>query len=362
MLLCLGEALVPTSKPMAIAGGLHGSSFSAMPSTGGQNHCHELNAAALEDLERILPAGSLAQTFQGCKANLAFSPCKEAHYLPLQVKAATLNIGTLSTYFFNVNHGVNKSMLLLCRPLSHQGGTLVIPEAAIPRAMFAFTFRKHTKYYHFLVHDGQLGGVLKSIYDAVRAGQGEFTLPSGKVIDVSQLKLKGIDVLSMPTSPTDRKARECCLLRQQWLPGLTFTEPSSTYTVVDAVVEGIRIADAVANVNPKGPVYAYQASVKKNIIAPRMVPYQEGDFDALWVFHPDKVHMWLIPAHELVDKGVMATPQQQGKKLLCLYDQSYAKPASSHPKADLWTQEYLLSSQDPDLMAKVLRALGAVKR
>ena len=354
---------MPTSKPMATAGGLHGSNISAMASTGGQNHRHELNAAALEDLEHILPADSLVRTFPGCKAKLAFSPCKDgALYLPLQVKAATLKIGTLCKYLFNVNHGVDKSMLLLCRPLPGQGGTLVIPETLIPQTIFGFTFKERTKYYPFLVHDGLLGGVVKGIYKAVRAGQGEFTLPSGKVIDVSQLKLKGVDELSTPTSPSDQKAREYFLLRKQWLPGLTFDGPDITYSGVSAVVEGVRIADAVA-LRPLGLAHTYQASVKKRNMAPKQVPYEEGDFDALWVFHPDKVHMWLIPARVLVAKGVMATPKQPGIVTFYLYDQSYTKPErSSGRKANnLWTQEYLLSSQDPDLVGKVLRALEAAK-
>ena len=345
---------------MAIAGASHGSNVIGMPSNNGQSLNHGLHGAALQDIEQMLPAGSFVRTFQGCKANLAFNACKDAGCLPLQVRAATLERGALYRYLFNVNHGVDGSLLLLCRPLPHQGWTLVIPETLIPGVTFRLTYKEHTKYYPYLVHDGQLGGVLKGIYDAVRAGQGEFTLPSGKVIDVSQLKLKGVDQLSMPTSPTDQKARECFLLRQHWLAGLNFDLPSFTYTVVAAVVEGVRIADAVAHLC-RGQSFdnAYKAPVCKTNVVPRLVPFEEGDFDALWVFHPDKVHMWLIPAHVLVEKGVMATPQQQGKQALNLYDQGYSKPERlSGRKANLWTQDYLLSSQDPDLMGKVLKVLA----
>ena len=359
----MGEASEPSSKPVAIAGASHVSNASRMPSSGYWNQNHQMHAAVLEHLERSLPAGSFVRTFQGCKANIAFSACKDAGYLPLQVRAATLNDGRRHKYIFHVNHGVDGSMLLLCRPLPGHGGTLVIPETGIPRAAFAFTCKERTKYYPFIVHDGQLGGVLKGIYDAVTARQGEFTLPSGKVIDVLQLKLKGIQELSTPTSACNQKAREFSLLRQQWLPGLVFSDPISTYTIVNAVVKGLRIADAVAKRCP-GQSFdsAYQVIVQKHKnVASRKVPYEEGDFDAMWVFHPDMVHMWLIPAHVLVEKGVLATSQQPGKQGLYLYDHSYTTRKRPGRKADLWTREYLLSSQDPDLMGKVLRTLKAAK-
>ena len=168
----------------------------------------------------------------------------------------------------------------------------------------------------------------------------------------------------MPTSPSTKKAREYFLLREQWLPDLQFTNPKLKYTGVSAVVEGVRIADTVANPQSNQTVAdaTYTAAVRKGHKAARRgVPFEKGDFDALWVFHPDKVHMWLIPAHVLVEKGVMATPQQPGKTGFCLYDLSYTKPARPRRKADLWTQEYLLSFQDPGFMGKVLKVLEAAK-
>ena len=89
-------------------------------------------------------------------------------------------------------------------------------------------------------------------------------------------------------------------------------------------------------------------------------PLHEGAFDALWVFSPDRVHFWLIPAQVLVEKGFLATSQQEGKFGLMLYDQSYVEPQQSRI-ADLWTQQYLLDSRDPWLMDKVMQILKASK-
>ena len=52
-----------------------------------QYHHLQLQAAAMQDIERLLPAGTVQRTSKGCRANLGFSLPGSGLHLPLQVKA-----------------------------------------------------------------------------------------------------------------------------------------------------------------------------------------------------------------------------------------------------------------------------------
>ena len=319
----------------------------------------DLHAEALNEIERLLPVGHLARTFRGCKADFGYQVEKADGLLPIQVKGS--RVGKQGGVFHNPSRcGGDIQVLLLGRPLPNRQQTLVLPESMVLQGGVWLTLDSKTasKYDSYLVSDDLLAEVLEGIYDGVRAGRSSFTLPSDEVIDISLLELKTISELSLPTGLNDRKAWGYFQLRNQWLPEIEFQSDSTVPSPVSVVVEGVRVNDKVARDCVNGKLVICRINLSRR----RGSPYEEGDFDALWVYHPDMVHFWLIPAHVLVERGFLATPQQPGKKGLLLYDQSYVKPARRNGRAaDLWSQKYLYSSQDPRLPAKVLEALKAVK-
>ena len=323
-----------------------------------QYHHLQLQAAAMQDIENLLPAGTVQRTSKGCRANLGFSLGSALH-LPLQVKAGTVRDNRVT---FRLPGWSEEGVmpLLVYRPYPCLGQTLVTTHCMIPKGRFDLSLTEGTKYYPFLVPDGLLPDTMAGMYKAVLGGRSDATLPSGKVLDISGLKLMSLGELSVPTVPSVKRAREFYLLRRQWLPALDIQVPSTLYTAVDAIIKGARISDVVATLQAKTQG-SYLANNKKQCFKGKVQPLQEGAFDALWVFHPDRVHFWLIPAQVLVGKGFLATAHQQGKYGLLLYDQDYYKPQQGKG-ADLWTQQYLLDSRDPGLMEKVMQVLKAIKR
>ena len=335
-------------------------SSSSIPSKSAQQqyHTQELQSAAVNDIEQLLPLGTLERNFKGCRAVFGFRVGNAGLYLPIEVKAGTVR--DRSVQFTTAQPGRKGNLpLLLCRPYPMQGQTLVTTLAMAPQEKLTLTLGEGTKYYPFLVPDDKLGHTVTRVFEAVKDGKSHGMLPSGQVFDISTLQLVSSGVLSLPINQTGMRAREFYELRRQWLPSLNTQPPSQLHTPVDAIAAGAHLAEAVARCQVYG--MGYRISLHKRCFRQKIDPLHEGDIDALWVYHPDKVHFWLIPAHVLVGKGVLATGQQQGKFSMCLYDQDYVKPQRRGEGANLWTQEYLLDSRDPGLMEKVMQVLEAAK-
>ena len=317
----------------------------------------ELQTAAVRDIAQLLPAKTFEQTPKGCRANLSFSLGSGLH-LPLQAKAGQID-GNRVTFTVRWDSEKGVVPLLLCRPYPSLGKTLVATPCMVSRERFNVTLTADTKYYPLFVPDSQLSNVVTGIYEAVKQGTRQTTLPSGKVLDISELELKSFADICLPSAPSLIRAREFHMLRGHWLPVLDMPPPSELYTPVNAVLQGVRICDAVAR-HVVLVLGKYQISTPSRWVNGRKEPMHEGEYDVLWVYHPDKVHFWLIPAHVLAQKGFLATAQQRGKFTLLTYDHSYIKPQRGKG-ADLWTQQYLLSSRDPGLMEKVMQVLKAAK-
>ena len=328
-----------------------------------QYHRMKLRAAAIREIEQLLlPAGTLVRTSKGCRVDLGFCNPKGTLYLPLRVKAALVRD---QRAYFDLSQrfqpeAMGTASLILCRPCQspNQGRTLIATSRTFPQRSFGATLKEGMKYYPFLVPDGQLADVVADIYEAVKDGKEQTArLPSGQVIDISRLQLKAADELAVPSAPTNKRAREFSALHEQWLPALDIQPPYTVYGLVDTVIEGVRLADTVAW--PTGK-QGYQINLHKRCLKRKVEPLWGGDFDALWAYHPDKVHFWLIPAHVLVEKGVLANAQQRGKNVILLYEHGYTKPQQGRG-ADLWTQQYLLDSRDPGLMDEVIQVLKTAK-
>ena len=282
-----------------------------------QNHANfDLHVAALDEIEGLVPAGSLERTVKGCRADFGYHKGGVETFLPIIVHAASLgrarHRNPTDSCMFETRPRVVGSMpgLQLCRPYPHKAETLVIPETTTGSSKFRLTYKENTKWYPFFVADRQLAGVLEGVYDSVGAGQQVFTLPSGKDLDISGLGFISHAELCMPTGADHQKAREFFLLREQWLPAIHFQLPRNLYTPVDAVVDGVKIGDRTAHDHKRTRMYMARLSRR----------YKEDDVDVLWAYHPDKDHFWLIPAHVLLEKGILATPQQPGRENLSLYD------------------------------------------
>ena len=313
----------------------------------------------MAEVEQLLPSDSIVWTTEGCRADLGF--CKPGFdlHLPLHVKAGASNAANRACFNKHGDNVAPGALLWLCRPMPSQAKTLVIPEGMTPPGgRLWLTLKEGTKYYPYLVLDSELPAVLSGIYDAVMKGEGLYILPTGQEIDVSGLKLMSYEELSRPTSPTVQQANEFFLLRNKWLPTMSFVAPDVHGTIVDAVVKGVRLGDAVAC--SRKDTRAYQVELKKRSLQNQKSPVAEGDLDAVWVYHPDKIQFWIIPAHVLVEKGVLATPQQPGKKSFLVYDSHYTDPKRGR-KADVWSQQYLFGSRDPALSEKVVTALEAAR-
>ena len=327
-----------------------------------QYHNMELQAAAIREIEQLLlPAGTLERTFKGCRVNLGFCDPKGTLYLPLNVKAVLMQgqHTCFNTRDQSQLEELDTAFLLLCRPFPSRGETLIASCSTFPKRTLYVTLREGLKYHPYLVPDHKLAEVVGHIYEAVRDGKEDTArLPSGEVIDISRLRLKAADELAIPNGPTNKRAREFYALRGQWLPALDIQPPYTVLTPVDGVVEGIRLADTVASsiTGRQG----YRINLHRRCLEDKKQPLREGDFDVLWVYHPDNVHFWLIPAHVLVEKGTVATGLQPGKIGFALYDNCYTKP-QRRKGAELWTQQYLLDSRDPGLMEKVMQVLKAAK-
>ena len=320
----------------------------------------QLHSSAIADVEALLPAGTVKRTPKGCKAAIGFAPTGARLSLPISVKGAML--GKNARYLFNRSSSGN--WIWLCRPMISFDCCLVLTGHLASRTGLSFESSHRSNWHRYLVPDQQLAEVLTGLYKAVERSSQAFKLPSGQMLDISGLQVMPLDQFSVPVSPTDQKAQSNWALRQSWFPTLEFVIPDVQHTTVRAVVEGVRLHDASAIIERRLARQMYMYLNLHKRAGKTFVQHCQGDYDALWVFHPNLRHFWLIPARVLVERGIMAAgPDMPGKYNLPLIDLAYKQPSRGRAANGLnqWIKAYCYDSQEPGIEDKVRRALQAIK-
>ena len=316
----------------------------------------KLQAAAVAEVEALLPAGSLQRLPYGCKADLGFTTGHSGLYLGLKVKAGTVQPGG-NVVFKGRTAMSTGTVVCICRPRPSYKGALILAEHQVLPGGIKVMLKESSKWFPYLVPDGQLLGVLAGIYQAVQDRKASFALPSGHALDTSSLQLVPLNWLSTPSAKIHRKTEKFFLLRQQWFPALKVQRRIVNGMPLGAVIEGVHVQNKVAT-RQHGMT---QGMVVYMNIEPGATEASPS-FELLWVFHPDNRHFWLVPAEVLAAKGCLVWNPAifRNSKTLIFYDHSYQKGCSGR-HADTWTQAYCLDSQDPDCEQKVRALLQAAK-
>lgn len=312
----------------------------------------QLEADAHEELEALL-GSALYLTPEKCKADCFFHLGDEHNCLPIQTKSATLNKqGTASNQFHKTNK--YKSMLLFCRPMRRiYVGTIVMPGALAP-SQFQIVLSDSSRYATFLVPDCLLLKFTIELYTAIKNETQSLVWPSGAELDISSIKLDDIETICMPSDSSSKVERENYLRRRNSLPNLTYILPRVQGTTVDVILNGVEVQDKSGH-QVRNELY-YTVNIVKNG-GPQRRPYEDGDFQVLWVhLNRNRRYFFIIPANELIKHKIMKSKESEGRVTVMCYLPGYQKSRIGRP-ADPWTKKYCFDYEDVKLESKVITML-----
>ncbi len=317
-----------------------------------------LEANANEEIQDLLHDGFLHLTPEKCHADAGYNIKQNDLVLPIQTKSASINSDTGRLSFAHTS-GYD-DMILMCRPMTRLYiGTFVIPGISAPDQLNIY-FSGNSIYAKYLVSDIDLSIFMQTLYTAIARRDETCIWPSKAVINISSISLKTLEAISIPRYKTDIAENEFATWRKESFSLLTFAMPKVQGTTVDTIINGVRCQDKISQV--KKYRLGFSCSMHKNNgrINGRSyqskAPYAQGDFDALFVFSPDKKWIFLIPATELVSRGYLKTKNQPGKIFIMLYATDYRYTANGY-LPDLWTQKYCFSMKDLHVQDEVAIAL-----
>lgn len=328
------------------------------PSTNG------LEAQAHEEILALVGSDHWKETPEKCRADAVFYIDNPDCGLPVQTKSCTLKKDGKTFNLFHNTSGYD-SMVLLCRPMTRLYiGTLVLPGKLAPKH-FTLFLAEGSKYLPYLVPDTQLHTFLTSLHAAVANGIPSHTWPGGKRVDISDIKLVTYGSLCMPHYATDMVERQNHEWRLTVLPNFTYETPKVQGTTVDVIINGVRVQDksAHAATDHKG----FPVSMTKNSgrdgkkSGTKTSPYAVGDFEAMFVFPPDKTrYFFLIPATALQEQKVLSYKGCKGKTAIVCYFPDYRFAGLGRPP-NLWTQKHCYDLQDPAVHSKIASLLKHCK-
>lgn len=100
--------------------------------------------------------------------------------------------------------------------------------------------------------------------------------------------------------------------------------PQVQMTTTDVLMNGVTIQDKPAH--KQNGHNGLDVHVTKSAGNGSVGPYAVGDFEALFVFPPDKTrYFFLIPAKALLDQKVLSSGDSKGKTTITCYFSGYTK-------------------------------------
>ena len=314
-------------------------------------HTNKLESDAHKEFNEIL-LDNMKLTGECCLADWGFYIKDLSKVIGIQTK--TSSIGGDNTFRF---YGCDKydGMLLMCRPMPKiQEGTLIIPGGLVHTDGIGLTVKENKKYYPYLIKDEDLHNFMVSIYESIENNSNIIKWPSGIEVDISSMKFYNFAELMIPRSKLSRIEYENSEWRRKTFPSFIYSTPLIQGTTVDQIINGVKIQDKSARLVGKAlQVTLSKSGGKKNI----SVPYEENDFDCLWIFpNNSRRFIIIIPMFKLIEKGIIKTDTNKGKTAISCYDKEY-KRSIRGPKTDLWTQNYYLDTQDADIQDQVINIL-----
>ena len=320
-------------------------------------------AAAHEEFIALVGSEHFQETPEKCRADGGFYIDDPNTTLPIQTKTCTFKKDGSGLNTFHETSGYD-SIILLCRPMTRQYiGTFILPGVIAPKNLHA-TLTEGSKYMPYLVPDTKLYAFLTGLHATVADGQETYVWPSGTEVNISDLMLAKFTSLCMPPNMVDIVERENHEWRLKVLPDFKYDFPKVQGTAVDIIMNNVRVQDKPGHtkVYQNGlHVQLARSSGRAGRKKASIIPYAAGDFDALFVFPPDKTRFFfLIPAQALLARGYLTTASSKGK--LCVYCYpSNIESGKYGRKPDLWTQQYCFDLQDPDVQTKVAALLETCK-
>ena len=108
-------------------------------------------------------------------------------------------------------------------------------------------------------------------------------VPSGIEIDITSIKLRDFKEM-VPTNYTQIVEFENQKWRYDKFPLLDYTEVDVEKTAVDIIINGLRVQDKTAYKAKKNMALHLKKCAGKKNTKPTYQPYEQNDFDLLWIF------------------------------------------------------------------------------
>lgn len=261
----------------------------------------EIMSQLLGDSYRLTP--------EFCKADAAYTI--ELASLQIQNKFANLLKNTPRTFQFSNCSGYH-GMLLFARPMGVSVGTLIIPGTLLTKDKFCFSIGITGKWGWSLVSDKQIAAFMSGLHDCVVRGDETIKWPSGKMVDITSIKITTFDAMCMPQNASHALAQTFANWRAQQMPFLDWYAPREQNSTVDVIINGRRTQEKLGSVRNERVVFY----LTKN---PNDRPYDAGDFDMFIGHFPSQDMMLIIPATELISHGIMRTQDCTGKTSISCY-------------------------------------------
>ena len=238
----------------------------------------------------------LENTFEKCLADLVFRPndILDNLWLPIQIKTRSK-----TGKCFNNTHKY-KNMILICICLETKN--IWIFDGSDMKCK-TIVIGEKSKYNDFLVNKKEIYKILCNYY---------------KNKNYCKTKIEFI----IPNDVTTKKEYEYYNLKINKLNFLNLKRPDVEHLAYDFIIDNYKIQDKCAYIRKDSKNEVIKCVAKKNIGKGKRAPYEEGDFDYIWINLPDKykeTYFYLIPSTKLIDLEIMKTKKQKGKLSFSLY-------------------------------------------
>lgn len=285
---------------------------------------------------------------EGCLSDLYYG--NGDLVLPLQLKSSN-HIPKCGD--FNIKCGGNYGkMIVLLRHLTAEKGTFVIPGNILPKTVICGKW--NGKYQKYLVSDDDLVDFIDKLYHAIKLRQNTCQWPGGDTIKISALNLWENNTAMIPVQKLHKQEREYFVHRTVNFPKLIYTLPKKDGSCIDVIINNVNIQDKVATLSPNN---SYHLRLNKSNGRKKKQPYKHGDFDALWIYLPDKKTFYLIPSDILLSHDYFQTDNCVGKQTLCWV------PANTDKKSNnYWIKNYRYRYQQKGIEEKIIDILEKIKK
>jgi len=261
---------------------------------------HECEANAIDFLFSLTNNnGRFKKTFEKCKVDLLFKPTNdEQKWLPLQIKSRSSN----NNNFNHTNNYDNMILILICLETKK---IWMINSNEITAKTITVKSNITSKYNKYLINENNVFTILCNLYQQYNHYCGEksqFMIPQGK---------------------NTQKEYKLIKMKKKKLKFLKFKKPRVEHKPYDYTIKNYKIQDKTAYIRKdRGKENLIRLTLKKNIGSGFKGPYEESDFDYLWINLPNKleeVYFYLIPSQKLIELEILKTNVNDGKTSVGLY-------------------------------------------